>query len=249
MLLELHEKYTIDGLKQIDAMSEDIANEILKGSFVNDLCELTNEYTKVNNILKKYLQKKKEKGLLDYSAFYQSHWGKLSALHCMANMNNESPEITQKNIFNWLDFLEFIIFNVDENILNSKIHEFQDTLGTSVDDLKFKVSNLLDTSDIFEAKYRAIGMIIHIIEDSYTVSHCKRDEELNIKAFYCYSEQSTKLHKDNDFVLAEHEEKMLSDINDVLTRLLDNNSANSNYQKIFNISFDSLSSSDGGFIA
>ena len=55
MLLELHEKYTIAGLKDLNDIDEKVATEILKGSFVNDLCELTNEYTKVNNTLKKYL--------------------------------------------------------------------------------------------------------------------------------------------------------------------------------------------------
>jgi len=53
MLLELHETYTITVLKEIKDIDEKVATEILKGSFVNDLCELTNEYTKVNNTLKK----------------------------------------------------------------------------------------------------------------------------------------------------------------------------------------------------
>ena len=90
MLLVLHEKYTISALHKFDGINEEIANEILKGSFVNDLCELTNKYTKINNSLDKYIQMKSEKGLLDYSAFYQSHWGDLSALHCMANIKNEN---------------------------------------------------------------------------------------------------------------------------------------------------------------
>ncbi len=247
MLLELHEEYTMDGLKNIDDIDEKMATEILKGSFVNDLCELTNEYTKVNNTLKKYLQKRKEKGVLDYSPFYQSHWGKLSALHCMSNVINEPPEITQENILNWLEFLEFLIFNVDETILNTKINNFQHLLGTHVEELKFKISSLLDTHDVFEAKYRTVGMIMHIIEDSYTVSHCSRDES-TIVAFHCYSEQSATKHKNHDFVLEEHKEKMLSDIKEVLKKLLSENSAKSNYQEIFNISISALPSSDGGFL-
>ena len=247
MLLELHEQYTIDVLKKIDNIDEKVATEILKGSFVNDLCELTNEYTKINHTLKKYLKLKKEKGISDYSPFYQSHWGKLSALHCMSNINNESPKITQRNILNWLEFLEFLIFNMDETILNAKINEFQHLLGDTVEELKFSLSSLLDTHDIFEAKYRAMGMIVHMIEDSYTVSHCKR-EASNIIGFYCYSEQSARVHKQNDFVLAEHEEKMLSDIGDVLVQLLNENSAINTYQKIFQISELAMPSSDGGFI-
>lgn len=246
MLLELHEKYTIAGIRQANNIDEKIATEILKGSFVNDLCELTDEYTKVNNTLKKYLKIKKEKGLLDYSAFYQSHWGKLSALHCMESVINEAPEITHQNILNWLNFLEFLIFNLDETILNTKINEFQNILGNHVGELKFKISSLLDTNDLIDAKYRAIGMIIHIIEDSYTVSHCKR-ENLDIMSFYCYSEQSARVHKEHDLVLVEHEEKMLNDISDVLRQLLNENSAHSNYQDIFKISISALPSSSGGF--
>ena len=247
MLLELHEKYTIAGLKELNDIDEKVATEILKGSFVNDLCELTNEYTKVNNTLKKYLKLKKEKGISDYSPFYQSHWGKLSALHCMSNVNNESPTITQRNILSWLEFLEFLIFNVNETILNAKINEFQDLLGDTVEELKFNLSSLLDTHDVFEAKYRAMGMIVHIIEDSYTVSHCKR-EETNIMGFYCYSEQSAREHKKHDFVLPEHEEKMLSDINDVLIQLLNEKTAISLYKEIFNVSQLAVSSSSGSFV-
>ena len=247
MLLELHETYTITVLKEIKDIDEKVATEILKGSFVNDLCELTNEYTKVNNTLKKYLKLKKEKGVLDYSPFYQSHWGKLSALHCMSNINNESAEITQRNILNWLNFHEFIIFNVDETILNTNINEFQHLLGDTVEELKFKISSLLDTNDILEAKYRAMGMIVHMIEDSYTVSHCKR-EGSDIMGFYCYSEQSASVHKKNDFVLEEDEEKMLSDINDVLAQLLSGNSAKDIYSQVFMVSKLAMPSSDGGFV-
>jgi hypothetical protein len=247
MLLGLHEKYTIEGLEQIDDIEDKIAIEILKGSFVNDLCELTNEYTKVNNTLKTYLQKRKEKGVLDHIAFYQSHWGKLSALHCMASINEEAPGITHKNILNWLNFLEYLIFNVDEMILNTKINEFQNILGNQVNELKFKISGLLDTHDVFKAKYRAMGMIIHMIEDSYTLSHCKR-EGSDIMGFYCYSEQSARVHKKNDFVLSEYEPKMLNDIHNVLTELLNGNSAISNYKEIFKVSNFAVPSSSGGFV-
>lgn len=247
MLLELHEKYTISALVQIDGIDKEVANEILKGSFVNDLCELTNEYTKVNNILRKYLKARREKGLLDHISFYQSHWGKLSALHCMANTNNEPPEVTHANVFNWLNFLEFLIFNMDEAILSKKINEYQHILGQPVENLKFEISSLLDTDNIIEAKYRAIGMIVHIIQDSYTVSHCKR-EGLDIMAFYCYVEQSASEHKKNDRVLAEHEEKMLSDINDVLIQLLNEKTAIYLYKEIFNLSQLAVSSSSGNFV-
>jgi len=247
MLLELHEKYTIAVLSQIDNIDEKIATEILKGSFVNDLCELTDGYTKIKNTLKKYLKKKKEKGLVDYSAFYQSHWGELSCFHCMASAINEDAITTQNTIFSWLSFLEFIIFNVDESILEKKINKFQNILGSHVSELKFQISSLLDTHSVLEAKYRAIGMIIHMIEDSYTVSHCKRKNS-DIMSFHYYSAQTATIHKKYDEILPEDEKKMLSDINDVLTQLLNEHSANSNYQEIFKISTSALPSSDGGFV-
>lgn len=246
MLLDLHERYTLDVLQKIDGISENIAIEVLKGSFVNDLCETTEEYIEINHLLDKYLRVKSKKGLLDYSAFYQSHLGKLSALHCMANIDNEPPKRTQENVLNWLEFLEFLIFNVDEDVLNTRINKFQNILGNSVADLKFKVSSLLDTHDVFKAKYRAMGMILHIIQDSYTVSHSERGND-GIIAFYCYSEQSSSKHKKHDFVREEHEEKMLSDIRDVLTQLLNDNSAKSCYQNIFKVSISAEASSDGGF--
>jgi hypothetical protein len=169
----------------------------------------------------------------------------------MANIKKEAPQTTQENILNWLNFLEFLIFNIDENILDTKINEFQNILGNTVNDLKFKISSLLDTHNIFKAKYRAIGMIIHIIEDSYTVSHCKRsciEEDLKIITFHCYSVQSATKHKSNDFILAENKDHMLNNINNVLIQLLNEYSAKNHYKNIFKlIDNDFLSSSDGGF--
>lgn len=246
MLLELHCEYTYQALSEITNIDKEKAKEILKGSFVNDLCELTNKYTKINNSLDKYIQMKSEKGLLDYSAFYQSHWGDLSALHCMANIKNESSDITYNKIINWLKFLEFIIFNIDETMLEKKINEFQNILGEQVCKLKFKLSNLFDTNDIFEAKYRAIGMIVHIIEDSYTLSHCKR-EGLFITEFYCYSEQSAKKHKMNDYVLKDCEKSLVLNIKEVLNSLLQEHSAETNYTQIFKLAETNSPSSCGGF--
>lgn len=246
MLLELHDEYTYQALSEITNIDKRKAKEILKGSFVNDLCELTNEYTKINNSLDKYIQMKSEKGLLDYSAFYQSHWGDLSALHCMANIKNESSDITYNKILNWLKFLEFIIFNIDETMLEKKINEFQNILGEQVLKLKFKLSNLLDTNDIFEAKYRAIGMIVHMIEDSYTLSHCKR-EGLFITEFYCYSEQSAKKHKKNDYVLKDYEKSLVLNIKEVLNSLLQEHSAEMYYTQIFKLGETNSYSSSGGF--
>ena len=48
MLLELHCEYTYQALSEITNIDKEKAKEILKGSFVNDLCELTNKYTKIN---------------------------------------------------------------------------------------------------------------------------------------------------------------------------------------------------------
>lgn len=246
MLLELHDEYTYQALIQITDLDRNQSKEILKGSFVNDLCELTNEYTNIKNSLDRYVQMKKEKGLLDYSAFYQSHWGELSAFHCMANIKGELPEVTQSKILNWLKFLEFIIFNINEYILKNKINEFQDILGNQVKNLKFKISTLLDTNDVFKAKYRALGMIIHIIQDSYTVSHCKR-EDLYIKEFYCYKEQSTKIHKENDYVEKYNEDSLFSNMNQVLIKILQGDSAEIYYNEIFKLSDTTFTSSGGGF--
>lgn len=246
MLLKLHDEYTYRVLKKFDNLDKKKAKEILKGSFVNDLCELTNKYTVINNLLNKYIKIKKEKGALDYSPFYQSHCGKLSALHCMANIENEHPEVTQIKILNWLNFLEFIMFNINKNILKNKINEFEYILGDQVNELKFKLSDLFDTNDVFNAKYRALGMIIHIIEDSYTISHCKRDG-LYIKEFYCYKLQSSSLHKENDYVLNEYEEYLLKNIHNVLKTLLAENSAELYYKEIFKLADNPSYSSNGGF--
>lgn len=162
MLLQLHEKYTKIILdKFVDTQNVNDLEQILIGSLANDLCSFTNEYVMFK--LKKYYSEKKKKGLFDDSAFYQSHWGNFSALHCMAEKEGINTIDTHRKILQWLDFLEFIIFNNKEEILMEEINQFEMLLGTQVKNITFKIYNLFDTKELNKARFRALGMIVHII--------------------------------------------------------------------------------------
>lgn len=242
MLISHHEKNTINVLKQIVA-SKVQKNEILNGSLVNDLCEFTNEYRLIMKI-RDFLTRRSEKGLRDSSSFYQSHWGKLSALHCMANANAEPPKTTHRTVLNWLKMLQNFFQNADEDMLDQKLSSFHDELGDTVDDLEFSFSRLLDTEDVLKARYRAIGMILHIIQDSFTVSHCERNKDTGfIEMFFCYGEQDKITHRRYDKIMEGFDNYSRSILTDVTTLLLNNKTVA--FEKYFKLSPNAQPSQGG----
>jgi hypothetical protein len=244
MDLTSHEGFTEEVLSDVDLGLEAV-NEILSGSVANDLCALTNEYKWIMSVTE-YFKKKRKKALLDYSSFYQSHWGKLSALHCMANDNGEPPIKTRQNVINWMKLLDEAYHNDDEEWLKRDLHLFTDTMGDTVAGLEFSLSDILDTDDIQKAKYRAIGMMLHIIHDSFTQSHCRRSSDgSEMEAFFCYTGQDPQKHSKGDKIMTGCDDRLLNMTRTVLTSLIENQDVD--YGELIKLSDNAQPSGHGGY--
>jgi len=244
----LHIKYTNNVLNKFVNIDDKSKKQILIGCVANDLCEFTQEYSDIVMRFDLLLKSNRSNFLFDSSpiyeslAIYQSHYGKLSALHSMAQTRDIPAKSTRKDILKLLAFLEHIVLNGDTEMLLKSIDKFEDILGSQIQDVTFKVYKLLDTKNIFKAKHRAIGMILHIIEDSYTKSHCRRVRGL-IKTFYYYKDQSN--HSDFDVVQNKNEDVMKRYLKAVLKKLLKNKSAKLEYKDIFRLSASATPSFGG----
>lgn len=244
MLLSLHERYTRLTLTEIGAFS--FETDIIDGSFANDLCAFTNEFAWVLKI-RDFFTWKSEKGIKDYSSFYQSHYDKLSALHCMAHVDDMTPTITHSKVINWLNLMQEISQNGDPDLLQTFTPTFPDEDENIEERLNFTIGDLMDTDEVSIAKYRAIGMILHIIQDSFTASHCKRNTStLEIEEFYCYRKQSKSIHADNDYVKKVLRDYMLSISYEVLADLIDGHHVD--FDLYFPLSKVARASSHGGFV-
>lgn len=264
MTLNLHVKYMDEIIEKIESIDVYQREELLRGSVTNDLCNLTDElYEYILMELDtgkgfgedfKELIKKIINRIGENSSFYQSHFGNFGALHAMANKQSEPAEITLDYILNWVNFLELIVLSKDDGLLQKNISNFDKELGDVVKDLNFKLSDIMDIDDFEQAKMIAIGMIIHIIQDSYTISHCKRNlKSYEIEMFHNYKSQKSSEHKKCDHVYEKNEEykkykkQMLEDIEEVLLLLLKQKSASHLYPKIFKISEKAIPSNSVGF--
>ncbi len=245
MLLSLHEETTQKVLDEYKLTNYRYQG-VISGCVANDLCALTNEYS----LVRKHAWKPnsiKSIGFLEDSTFYQSHWGELSALHSMARGGGIAAVDTQSDIVSWLAFLEFLHYNANKSILVSEISTFGTHLGGYVEELDFRVGDLLDTMDYRLARLRSLGMILHIVEDSYTKSHCNRSMDSGlINQFYAYNEQSSTKHRKSDKVNPRMQKVLESRLHTVIKTLMINNSK-LDYSQIIDISHDATTSGGGPY--
>lgn len=215
MLLERHAAYSaacLDALK----IKGNIREQICIGATSNDLCEFTNEY----QIFVKPPQPR-TRGLFDGFALYQSHYGRLASMHAMAKDRNEPAANTKAELQAWFDFLNEISTGKatieDANRIALSHKKMQDMFSGG--SLQFE--DIIDTEDDTKIRLRSIGMMLHLIQDSYTTSHCKRNDDGELEKFYWYEGQDSGKHKANDDVSGQHKAAMLRECKDCLERALD----------------------------
>ena len=110
----------------------------------------------------------------------RSHYGDLQFLHSMASQSGEPPQETKRKLMVWLEVMYKLAngedgITADTEIGSTKISEFCPMLSLPP---SFKpLHYLLSKESPFQGKdigRRAIGIIFHIIQDSYAIGHTKR---------------------------------------------------------------------------
>jgi len=137
----------------------------------------------------------------------RTHFGDMSPLHGMAGRDGEKPEETRAKTMMWAEFTSkialgqlagdaklgdiklpgFEMFSGDKNLAGKSVSEF------------FGVGP--DGGDV---KKRAMGSLLHMIQDSYAGGHADREDlgqghRGRIKSFYAYSHQDHDKHAASDY--------------------------------------------------
>ncbi len=186
MLLQYHRDYASEALREIK-MPKKIREEILTGVSANDLCEFTNEGQAVisgkDRITNLFGFRKK---ILGHSAIWQSHFGNLASMHAMSKTPGESAASTMAELRSWFDFLNGLALGRIDVNPNANIGSDNTPIDGMFKNHEIDYEQLFDTDEMAEIQYRSVGMMLHLIQDSFTLSHCERNENMEIVAFYCY---------------------------------------------------------------
>jgi hypothetical protein len=223
MLLDKHLEYsaaTLDAIRIKGVARE----QICIGSKANDLCELTNES---RFIFKVPPEPEARPGMVAKNfmgidlALYQSHFGRLASMHAMAVAKNVPAAATRSELQAWFDFLNELATG-DASIENaSRIAMKNPRMNELFDGGSIEFEDIIDADEIDKVRYRSIGMMLHLIQDSYTASHCKRDAAGKLEQFYWYNGQDSHKHKAGDDVTPEHRTAMFQHCRTCLESVLD----------------------------
>ncbi|GEM_PF-3208013 len=205
MLPKLHKKYSkavLDEFRLTKAAKE----QVVLGSIVNDYCELTNDGqifldkdTTSSHILNTDLFKGK-------SAIWQSHFGYLTSLHFMSKEKGEPASVTADELKLWFKFLNNVAAGRISVAANSVIAADDAIISSMFTNGKIEYKMIFDTDRGDEIRYRSLGMMLHLIQDALTPSHCLRNEKNEIVQFYYYGAQDSKKHKKADDVKEDQRE-------------------------------------------
>ena len=129
----------------------------------------------------------------------RSHFGDLQFLHAMASDKNERKEKTLNMIFIWSEFVYKLSIGEikDYEVINEK----SETEGLALllkDSTLATPRNLLRSSKSDITQMRAIGSLLHVVQDSYAKGHTERENMNEIIKFHSYVGQDEELHRRDD---------------------------------------------------
>ncbi len=137
----------------------------------------------------------------------RSHFGDLQCFHSMASKNGESVHETLSHILEWSEFLYRVsIGNIDPEltigaISIGRMHEWFPGEAKEIKSI-FLVGRMGDV------RKRAIGALMHIIQDSFSASHVERSAAREIVEFHSYIGQDHQKHKEHDILIDGGIDKM-----------------------------------------
>jgi hypothetical protein len=127
----------------------------------------------------------------------RSHFGDLQFLHGMADRDGEKAEVTANQMLAWASVMYRIAIGaIDAN----KPLDTDETAKNLLGPLSARSPmNLLGAKDVVPARKRALGSLLHMIQDSYSHAHVTREvnskgDETSILQFLSYVNQDSKAH-------------------------------------------------------
>lgn len=246
MLLSHHKSHTEHALNNV-GMDMTKKKEIVIGSFVNDLCEFTNEgqiFIPSKDVAHSLFGNKKK--VFGSIAIYQSHFGNLASMHSMAKTDNEPPETTKNEIMAWFDFLNDLALGVISIEPDSKIGEDNTPIAEMFSNHSIEYDQVFDSENMAEIRSRSIGMMCHLIQDLFTQSHCQRSSHNEILMFYCYQSQNKNKHKEGDHAIPGLEQELARQCKKCVESITNNSAYD--YNQILLLSSNAQNSGGGNFV-
>ncbi|KAH6644718.1 hypothetical protein C7974DRAFT_26723 [Boeremia exigua] len=161
--------------------------EVMRGVFWNDdpACSLFND-RKTNNGSFAWGAKWGSDFLVRVKTFkhdniiWRSHFGDLQALHAMGKGKGEHPEATRNEIMAWMRTMYCLStgqgIRADDQIATTQLGAFFQKFNSpkGSDTLRKLILGGTPSYNKVIIERRAIGIMFHIIQDSYAVGHCRR---------------------------------------------------------------------------
>ncbi|MDD5059062.1 MAG: hypothetical protein PHQ60_14430 [Sideroxydans sp.] len=244
MLLNNHVQYSLiclDALK----ISGRAREQISLGVTANDLCELSGGsqiFIKQPNAIRAmeiFIHN-------DDPALFQSHHGRLASLHAMSKGCGEPASSTRDELAAWFGYLNELATGKVPIGRASKIELNHKKMRALFADGSIAFEDINDTREISKIRYRSIGMMLHLIQDSYTASHCERNDDNELVKFYCYEAQDSAKHKACDDVSKKHKAALMGECSLCVESLLDN--AEYDCAPLLALSADAAHSDGGCFV-
>lgn len=165
-------------------------------------------------------------------------------VHSMAKNSNEDAIITQAEITKWFEFLNSVALKKISIDYEADVASTETPIKDLFEGCKIQFHQLFDSNNAFEVHLRAIGMMLHIIQDSYTLSHCKRNMNGEIVQFYYYCDQNSEKHGNADDVDERLKSNMISECKKCAESII-NGKKSYDFSNIMLLSHSTLAS-DGG---
>ncbi|CAG9992956.1 unnamed protein product [Clonostachys byssicola] len=108
----------------------------------------------------------------------RSHFGDLQFLHFMGNAVGEKPEVTREKLLMWMGIMCQLSLDQDGASKNDSVSRhlpeslFPRSEWASVSLRALLVATTLSYR-LTDVRRRALGVCLHIVQDSYAVSHTK----------------------------------------------------------------------------
>ncbi|ADO72039.1 hypothetical protein [Stigmatella aurantiaca] len=143
----------------------------------------------------------------DTALIKRSHYGDLQFIHAMAVQGGEAAAATKKKILEWSNFaIELALGKIDpETEIQQLPTRFESIQLFFRGHYSWKIKSLLAGNESrgkqltkLDVRQRATGILLHLIQDSFSHSHVERKQDGSIQQFHDYGSQDQHKHSEKD---------------------------------------------------
>jgi hypothetical protein len=133
---------------------------------------------------------------LDCPLLGESHFGRLQFLHAMANSDDIAAEVTQEEVLAWIS----VTYRIATGRLDARQPLSADPVAAKLlgDVAALSAMRLFRDATPSETRQRALGSLLHLVQDSFALGHVERQDLGPIVQFLSYRNQNSKKHAHDD---------------------------------------------------